>query len=48
MAEWRAVQLSRNLVDDTSEKIDDLISADQLVIKHRSQNLKLLAGMNFA
>jgi len=33
-------------VDDTSEKIDELISADSLVIKQRSQNLKLLA-MNF-
>ncbi len=35
-------------VDDTLEKIDELISADSLVIKQRSQNLKLLAGMNFA
>jgi len=35
-------------VDDTSEKIDALISADSLVIKQRTQNLKLLAGMNFA
>ena len=35
-------------VDYTSEKIDNLISADSLVIKQRSQNLKLLAGMNFA
>jgi len=35
-------------VDETSEKIDDLISADPLVIKQRTQNLKLLAGMNFA
>ena len=35
-------------VDDVSEKIDDLISADPLVIKQRTQNLKLLAGMNFA
>jgi len=35
-------------VDETSEKIDDLISADPLVIKQRNQNLKLLAGMNFA
>jgi len=35
-------------VDDVSEKIDDLISADTLVIKQRTQNLKLLAGMNFA
>ncbi len=34
-------------VDDTSEKIDDLISTDPLVIKQRSQNLKLLARMNF-
>jgi len=35
-------------VDYTSEKIDDLISADPLVIKQRTQNSKLLAGMNFA
>ena len=35
-------------VDDTSEKIDELISADPLVIKQRSQNLKLLSGMKFA
>ena len=35
-------------VDDTSEKIDDLISADSTVISHRNKNLKLLAGMNFA
>jgi len=35
-------------VDDASEKIDDLISSDPLVIKQRTQNLKLLAGMNFA
>ena len=34
-------------VDNTSEKIDDLISADSLVIKQRIQNLKLLARMNF-
>jgi len=35
-------------VDDTSEKIDELISADPLVIKQRTQNLKLLSVMNFA
>ncbi len=35
-------------VDDTSEKIDELISADPLVIKQRTQNLKLFTGMNFA
>ncbi len=34
-------------VDYTSEKIDNLISADQLVIKQRTQNLKLFTGMNF-
>jgi len=39
-------QISR-YVDDTSEKIDDLISADPLIIKQRNQNLKSLAGMNF-
>ena len=35
-------------VEDVSEKIEDLISADQSVIKQRTQNLKLLAGMSFA
>jgi len=35
-------------VDDTSEKIDDLISADPLVISNRTKNLKLFAGMSFA
>jgi len=35
-------------VDDVSEEIDNLISADPLVIKQRTQNLKLLARMNFA
>jgi len=35
-------------VDDISEKIDELISADPLIIKQRTQNLKLLSGMNFA
>ena len=35
-------------VDETSEKIDNLISADPLIIKQRNQNLKLLAGINFA
>ena len=35
-------------VDETSEKIDNLISVDPLVIKQRTQNLKLLAGTNFA
>ncbi len=35
-------------VDDVSEKIDELISVDPLIIKQKSQNLKLLAGINFA
>ena len=35
-------------VDDVSEKIDELISADPLIIKQRTQNLKLFTGMNFA
>jgi len=35
-------------IDDTSEKINNLISTDPLVIKQRTQNLKLLAGMSFA
>jgi len=32
---------------DASDEIDYLVSADQLVIKQRTQNLKLLAGMSF-
>jgi len=44
----RYFQQINQYVDGASEKIDDLISADTSVIKQRTQNLKLFAGMSFA